>query len=220
MDQDAYIEMYFRELSSKLEPLGFDRKEFVNAMWNGVKAMVENDGIRTNEAVFWETFSGICGKEILQHTSVFEDFYYNEIEKAKIHTGFQPKSAPLVRKLRERGHCVVLATSPVYPSIAVEARMRWAGLCKADFDLITSYENCHFTKPNPAFYTEIAEKLCVSPADCVMVGNDTQDDLPAARAGMSVFIVTDYLINKDNIDFSAYSHGDFEVLCEFLENIE
>jgi FMN phosphatase YigB (HAD superfamily) len=48
------------------------------------------------------------------------------------------------------------------------------------------------SKPNPAYYREIAEKIGCAPEDCVMVGNEVQNDiLPAKRVGMKTFWVTD-----------------------------
>ncbi len=50
----------------------------------------------------------------------------------------------------------------------------------------------HASKPNPAYYREIASRLKVTPDQCVMVGNDVQMDiLPARRAGMKTFWITE-----------------------------
>ena len=53
-----------------------------------------------------------------------------------------------------------------------------------------------------------------------MVGNDVSEDMIAAQLGMQVFLLTDCMINKDNIDISQYPHGSFDALMAFLqENI-
>jgi FMN phosphatase YigB (HAD superfamily) len=50
----------------------------------------------------------------------------------------------------------------------------------------------HVSKPNPAYYREIAGRLGCAPEECVMVGNEVQMDImPARRAGMKTFWVTD-----------------------------
>ncbi len=55
----------------------------------------------------------------------------------------------------------------------------------------TDYERMHASKPNPAYYLEIATLIGCAPADCVMIGNEVQNDiLPAKRAGMKTFWVT------------------------------
>ena len=45
------------------------------------------------------------------------------------------------RKIKENGLLIGLATNPVFPAIATESRVSWAGLSKSDFELITTYEN-------------------------------------------------------------------------------
>ena len=218
MNQDAFIKEYFTLLAAKMAPLGYEPQSFIQAMWIGIKAMMHNNGERRNEEVFWESFSSVC-KDITNHIDAFDAFYREDFEKARVHCGVNPAASQLLSDLKAAGHRVVLATSPVYPKIATEARVRWAGLEPADFELVTTYENCGYCKPNPAYYSDLASRMLVEPKDCIMIGNDTRDDLPAATIGMQVFVLTDYLINTGNVDFSALPHGDFTALCEFLKNI-
>ena len=52
-----------------------------------------------------------------------------------------------------------------------------------------------------------------------MVGNDVREDMIARELGMSVFLLTPCLINKDNEDISKYPNGDFDALISFIEKI-
>lgn len=53
-----------------------------------------------------------------------------------------------------------------------------------------------------------------------MVGNDVTEDMEAAKkAGMSVFLLTDCLINKENRDISVYPRGGFEQLMDFVNTL-
>ena len=52
-----------------------------------------------------------------------------------------------------------------------------------------------------------------------MIGNDATEDVAAAKVGMSVFLLTPCLINKENIDLNAWPHGDFEALLQYLETL-
>ena len=61
---------------------------------------------------------------------------------------------------------------------------------------MTAYENSCYSKPNPKYYLEVAEKLGVRPEQCLMVGNDADEDLIAEKTGMQVFLLTDCLINR------------------------
>jgi FMN phosphatase YigB (HAD superfamily) len=48
------------------------------------------------------------------------------------------------------------------------------------------------SKPNSAYYREIATRIGCAPSECVMVGNEVEMDiLPARRVGMKTFWVTD-----------------------------
>lgn len=120
-------------------------------------------------------------------------------------------------QIKALGCRVALATNPIFPNVATESRIRWAGLEPEDFTLYTTYENTGHCKPNPAYYSEIASRLSVEPENCLMVGNDAQEDTAAALAGMKVFLLTDCLINKDGGDISAYPQGNFEQLLDYVK---
>ena len=56
--------------------------------------------------------------------------------------------------------------------------------------------------------------------ECVMVGNDVKEDMVAAsKLGMRTFLLTDCLLNKDELDTSAYPQGGFEELRAYF-NLE
>ena len=69
------------------------------------------------------------------------------------------------------------------------------------------------------YYREILKALALTPEECVMVGNDTRDDMSAAALGMRVFLLTDCLINEAGEDISKYPHGDFSALAEYLRSL-
>jgi hypothetical protein len=52
-----------------------------------------------------------------------------------------------------------------------------------------------------------------------MIGNDAHEDMIAERLGMRVFLLTDCLINKNNLDISEYRQGGFDRLNEFIDEI-
>lgn len=212
MDQDLFVKAYFKELSKRICPLGYTPEALVQAVWHGMKQMLQNDGSRTNEAVFWDAFCQACGEGILQHKPVFDDFYRTDFNKVQAVCGFTPLAQETVRLIRDSGVSTVVATLPVFPLSAIEARLRWASVDPALMQYITCYEDCCFTKPNPAFYREVLEKLGAAPEECLMVGNSVEEDMVAAQEGLSVFLLTDCLINEHHADISIYPHGTFEDL--------
>ena len=217
MDQDVFLKAYFGGLARKLAPLGYDPKELVDGVWAGTAAMVGNDGSRTNEEVFWDCFCGLTRPDARKEEPVFLEFYRVEFQQVRQACGFDPRAAETVRWLKERGCRVALATNPLFPAVATESRIRWAGLNREDFELVTTYENSRSCKPNPAYYREVLEALGEAPENCIMVGNDAREDMVARELGMQVFLLTDCLINKKNADLSVYPRGGFPELRKFLE---
>lgn len=217
MEQDKFVGAYFRLLAQKLAPRGYKPETLFPAIWKGVAAMVKNDGKCTNDALFWETFSSLMGDRVLDDMPLFEEFYRVEFNGAKAACGFTPMAQETVRLLAGNGIGRVLASNPVFPMAAQENRIRWSGLSPQDFCYITSYENSRYCKPNPAYYTEIAEKLSLDPAKCLMVGNDVMEDGAAHSAGMSVFLLTDCLIDTENAGCAKFPHGSWGTLLAFLK---
>ena len=139
-----------------------------------------------------------------------------EFQGARASCGFAPQAAGLVKKLKAAGYRVLLATNPIFPAIATESRIRWAGLEPEDFALYTTYENACRCKPNPDYYRDILSSMELDGAECLMVGNDATEDTAAELAGMQVFLLTDCLINKENKDISRWPHGGFDRLEKFI----
>ena len=217
MDQDLFTTTYFKDLAVKLAPLGYDPHSLAGNIWAGVAAMVKNDGSRTNEAAFWEAFSHIYGENARDDAPVFEEFYAKEFQKAQKVCGFAPQAGETVRRLKEMGYRVVLATNPIFPAVATRTRIRWTGLEPEDFEFITTYENSSYSKPNPRYYEEVLEKISCTPAECIMVGYDVTEDGAAKKIGIDVFFLTDCLINQEGRDISGEPHGSWGALMAYIQ---
>ena len=220
MDQDAFTGSYFSNLAAKAATKGYQPDALIDTVWAGTAAMVKNDGAKTNDAVFWELFAAKYGGDALNDIPFFEEFYRTDFQKAKELCGFAPMAKDIVHSLKARGLRVILATNPLFPAIATESRIRWAGLEPEDFELYTTYENSRHCKPNPEYYKDIMAELNLGPEECVMVGNDVVEDMIAETLGMKVFLLTDCLINRKNEDISKYPHGGFDELKVFLDGLK
>ena len=220
MDQDLFTKKYFGALAAKLAPHGYDPEQLIKGVWAGTAAMVKNTGGKTNEEAFWEDFTGRFGRQVRDDIPIFDEFYRTDFSCAKEACGFAPMAAQIVARLKERGFRVILATNPIFPAIATQNRIRWAGLEPEDFELYTTYENSCHCKPNLDYYRDILAQLNVTPEECLMVGNDVREDMVAEMLGMQVFLLTDCLLNKDGTDISDYPQGGFPELAEYLENLK
>jgi len=219
MDMDAFVGGYFRLLAAKAALRGYEAKGLVKAVWQGTAAMVRNDGSCTNEDAFWQEFTAIYGAGAIRDKDMFEDFYANEFGQAQQFCGFHPMAAEAVAAAKAKGFRVGLATNPIFPSVATETRIRWAGLKSTDFEFFTTYENSSFCKPNLAYYRALLEQCGLKGEEVLMVGNDVGEDMIAEGLGMKVFLLTDCLINKEGTDLRRYPNGSFEQLLRFLDDL-
>lgn len=219
MDADLFLKAYFKGLSAKLAPRGYEAQKLIDGVWKGTAAMIKNDGKLTNENVFWKAFAGIFGEHVYDDIPYFDEFYRTSFGDIREICGYNEKAAKLVKSLKAKGYTIVLATNPFFPLVGQERRLSWTGVDRSDIDYITSYENSHFCKPNLDYYKEILSVLGLDAKNCVMVGNDVNEDMVAKELGMQVFLLTDCLINSAGKDISVYPHGGYDELISFLENL-
>ena len=219
MDQDIFVKEYFGRIAGKLAPQGYEPKKLVDTIWRGTGAMVKNDGSTSNEEAFWKVAVAVYGDRIMKDKHLFDEFYETEFDKIKSVCGYDPAAAKIVHRLKEKGVRVALATNPIFPARATQWRIQWAGLTPEDFERYTTYENSRYCKPNLDYYRDILVQLNVSAEECLMVGNDVDEDMVASQLGMKVFLLTDCLINRTGEDISRYPHGSFADLAAFIEMI-
>ncbi len=219
MDLEEFTKGYLTLLAREVAPLGYKPEALVKAMWQGVAAMVSNDGTKTNEARFWEVFSGVFGEQVYDHIPAFDRFYSETFHQAKRFTGENLLAQEAVRLAREKAGCVILATNPIFPLVAVRARLSWVGLRPEDFDFVTTYENSSRCKPDPAYYHEILTRHGLKPDECLMIGNDTREDMLAgAQAGMDTYLITDCRIDREDAPYTG-PQGDFSALVDALKQL-
>ncbi len=216
MDQEAFVKEYLRTMAAYMAPYGYDPERLPQAVTQGVIAMVKNEGSRSNEQVFWACFQKEMSCKREQTEPLLEEYYRSVFQQGSAWCGFEPRAAELLAQVKGLGLQAVLATNPLFPAIATQSRVRWAGLRAEDFSYISSYENSSFCKPRPAYYREILEKLSLQPEECLMVGNDTREDTAAGELGIPVFLLTDCLIDRHNVPLDRYPHGSFPELCAYI----
>lgn len=220
MDQDKFIGEYFKELTAYMCAEGkYDPSQYFGAIWQGVKAMLKNSGEVNNEDAYFSALATIYPDHgTSQMRQKYLEFYKSMYPQLKETCGHTEKSRELIDFLHSKDVKIALATNPVFPSVATNERMGWVGLKPTDFSVVTTCDNIGFSKPNRTYYSEVAKRLGVAPEECLMVGNDVDDDMVAKDVGMGVFLLTDCLINKNNVDISAYPHGGFDELKEYIKN--
>ena len=194
MDYDTFERKYFGGLCGALPDI--EPPKLVAAIWDGVKAMVRNDGSRPNRDAFADAFSASVGMDYYEREEEFLRYYHSGFQTCREVCDLTDLSGKIVDVLQEKGYTVAIATNPLFPQVATYSRLRWLGIEPERFPLVTTFENSGTAKPNPAYYLEVCSKLGVSPSECIMIGNDMQEDGIAASVGMEVVIVRECLINR------------------------
>lgn len=220
MDQDSFIKTYFGLLARKLAPYGYETEKLVSSIWDGTKTMVENDGSKSNEEAFWDKFAQIYGEQVREDMPYFEEYYEQDFDKVQRSCGFNKKAREVIDEIKSISLRIILATNPIFPSIATRKRIGWAGLTPEDFEFFTAYENSRHCKPNLEYYKDILAKARLKPEECLMVGNDVDEDMIAQKLGMKVFLLTDCLINKNQTDISVYPNGSFDKLIYYVHQLQ
>ncbi|MFA7075822.1 MAG: HAD family hydrolase [Candidatus Izemoplasmatales bacterium] len=211
LNEELFVKQYFNQLGLKFVELGLNPQEMIQNLWLGTKAMIENNGSKTNEEIFWDKFYPNNDKKE-QIKEALELFYQNEFEVVKSSSKPTELSLKIIELLKSRGKNIVLATNPIFPFVATKKRMEWVSLKKEDFLHVTTYENSKFTKPSINYYEMILTTMNFIPEETIMIGNDTLEDMVAEGLGIKTFLVTDCLNNKNNIDINQFEHGTLEEL--------
>lgn len=213
--QEAFVKVYFGLISRVYD---VNPNIVIRTIWDGTKAMVSNDGSKTNEEVFWDIYASQL-KDIIadDYETVkmhYEDFYQNEFNQVKETTYANPDARDLIEFLKAKDVKIILATNPIFPSCAVKTRLNWIDLKAEDFDFITTYENMGFCKPNPKYYQAILKQNGLLPEDVIMVGNDINEDiLPCQKCGIDTILVEDTMIGDSaSVDCEKTSFNKLKTL--------
>ena len=193
-DMDKFIPVYFHKLSEAMADYVAPEK-LLKYLMLGTNAMIENDNPNeTLEEVFSRNFFPHfdVGRDVLD--PAIADFYQNIFPTLASLTKARPEAVDLVEWAFAQGHKVAISTNPLFPKAAVDWRLRWAGLSpeKYPFDIVSSFESFHFSKPNPAYLAEVLGRIGWDEGAVLVVGDDPIRDLQAAQdLGLPAYWVAD-----------------------------
>ncbi len=217
MDTELFTKKYFAELATKLKNY-FTPEEVTRNIWTSTKYMINNiDATKTNEEAFFEDFYERVNHEAEVLNPIFEDFYEKDFNNIKSVSTQNKHIIEAVQLLKKKGYNLVVATNPLFPERAIRHRIEWAGLNKEDFIFITSFEKMHYCKPQLKFYEEILENIKKQPANCLMIGNDIEEDMIAKKLGMKTYLIEDHIIGTIKDDETIDYKGSYEDFYEFAK---
>ncbi len=199
MDEEKFTKGYFGLLAKKLLPFGYESETLISTVWAGTKAMIKNDGTKTNEQVFWEVFEKQYGEKSIKDKKIFDEFYEKDFPQTKIYCQENPHAKDIIELVKSKNIKVILSSNPVFPKVAMLTRLSYVGLRESDFEYITSYENSCYCKPNPKYFEEILQKNNLKPDEVVFFGNSQQEDIiPASSCGIKA-----YLVDKNPLSYDV-----------------
>lgn len=189
-NQDVFVPAYLKALSTSFAP-GVNPAAIGRALMAGTHAMNQSeDFTRTLRDVFEEVFRPVLGMSPAELEEHIEDFYSNVFPTLKSVTAQNPQTVPFIEWALAQGYRIAIATDPLLPRAATWHRVRWAGLNPEDFELISTFDDFHFSKTHTTYYAEVLGRLGWQEGPVLMAGNDLERDiLPAQRLGLKTFFV-------------------------------
>jgi HAD superfamily hydrolase (TIGR01549 family) len=187
-NMDRFLKGYFGLLAPYMAQF-VPPDKFMPALLASTRVMVENaDSTVTNQQAFIADFFPRVGRKMEEMMPAFDDFYATQFGQLRSLTRARPEARGVVQSAFDVGLDVVIATNPLFPEAAIRQRIEWAGVADFPFKLVTSYEVVHTCKPYPRYYAEIVERIGRKPDECVMVGDDWDNDIaPSMQAGLHAY---------------------------------
>ncbi|HZL06963.1 MAG TPA: HAD family hydrolase, partial [Coriobacteriia bacterium] len=154
IDLQGFIKRYFGAL--RTVPLGdaagsLDPNAIVRAIIAATDAMMAvHPGIANLDA-FRQSFGRLTGLSFDALWPAYERFYAEVFPLLREEAGPAPGARRAVETAQGLGLQVAVATNPIFPRVAVDHRIRWAGLDDVAFDVVTTYEEMTACKPHGAY---------------------------------------------------------------------
>jgi FMN phosphatase YigB (HAD superfamily) len=220
-DPDQFLHEYVATISRAVAHL-MDPRTFVKALLESTQVMVDNTGPGTNREAFWQDILRriSCNQDQLEQLTT--EYYGAVFPQLGVSLGVVPHPAarPTLEWLIRSGYDVAIATNPIFPRVATEERLKWGGIHGLPYKLVSTYEDFHSCKPNTSYYEEVLETIGRAPEECIMVGNDMQEDCVAGELGMRTYLVEDYLIDRGIDCRPPDFRGSFDDMVKFLTSGE
>lgn len=218
IDHQQFEKIYFHGLSSRFTDM-YPPEEFVKLIWGATKAMVMDTSEATNETAFMRALGSVVEEKLEAMKQRFAQFYETDFDQVRLAVIESAEMIEAVTTLKQKGYTLVVATNPMFPKLAIDKRIGWTGLKREDFAYVTSFENNHFCKPQPKFYQEILSDLNKAPQECLMVGNDVDEDMIAGALGIKTYLITNHKIHRSQKPQPIDHEGTYADFLRFVQDL-
>jgi FMN phosphatase YigB (HAD superfamily) len=211
---NLFIQEYLRQIQRHFSHYSF-AKFVPDWILKGTERMLSNKGTMTNKQVFLNYFQQKSGLSEEEMWEIFLHFYKSDYNHLKDITEPVKGARVFLEAAKSQGYRLVIATQPVFPEIAIQKRLLWAGVGHLSYDLITNIENMHACKPHRYYFQQILDLLDTQHDKCLMIGNDAEMDLAAGKIGIKTYFLNTDAVNI--VNSKAHYQGDFRNLAQLLE---
>ncbi len=216
IENTQFEKIYFGGLSQAFKDL-YPAEQLIKMIWDATKIMVLDTTLRTNELIFMEALGSVVKDKLPELQDRFMRFYETDFDQIKAAVTVRPEILKAIENLKQKGYTLVIATNPMFPKLAIEKRISWTGLNREDFIYVSSFEKNHYCKPQPQFFKEILKDIKKSPEECLMVGNDAQEDMVATTIGIKTYLITNHLAIQKKPIFIADHQGNYADFLTFVQ---
>ncbi len=218
MDLRKFLKLYFYYMGEHFNGWIHPEK-LTNDILVSTDVMIQTNDGRTNSDIFMDHLETLIDGDIEAYKEHFTKYYETTFINAKASTYKNEEMVQAVELLIEKGYEIAVATNPLFPLRANIHRLNWAGMKPEWFSHITSFEENKHAKPFLQFYQEVLTKIGKEATECMMVGNDPFDDLPAGKLGMKTYLITDCLYNEKNLPLDADYIGSYHDFLRFVQDL-
>lgn len=186
----SFMPAYFQALANELTPQIAPTLMF-RALISGMQKMNESEDFsKTLKEIFDAEFYPQLNVERGTLDSAIENFYDNIFPTLQSLTSPKEGAKEFVEWAMQKKYHIAIATDPLLPTKATQHRLRWAGFDPKQFEIVSTYENFHFSKTHPAYYAEVLGQMGWHDSPILMVGNDVDRDIISAkRLGLKTYLV-------------------------------
>ena len=219
-EMNNFIPAYLQALAKRMAGVA-DPTVLIKTLLSATRQMIENPSPnQTLEEKFDAAFYPPLNLIRQDVQGIIDAFYVEDFPKLQGLTQLRPDAVRVVEQIIKRGDQAAVATNPLFPRAAILQRLSWAGMPAEEvpFTMIPSYKTFHFAKPNPAFFAEFLAQLGWPKIPIVMVGNDVESDIGAARQlGLPVFWVINKGASTWNGQGAIPPHGEITDLIPWMD---
>jgi FMN phosphatase YigB (HAD superfamily) len=215
---DSFVPAYFQALAKELAPF-VSPELMLRALVSGTQLMNENED-------FSQTLADVFNKYFFPQIDVsrdtlkpiIENFYDNVFPSLSILTSPKPEAKAFIDWATSQGYRIAIATDPLLPRKATYHRLRWAGFNPEKFDLVSTFEDFHFSKTYASYYAELLGRMGWPDGPTLMVGNDLDRDIiPAQKLGLPTYFVVDQVTTSTD-DRDITGTGKLTDLPQWIES--